>query len=191
MWLVRRRSRWCRHWCVTWLRECLSMPTFIVVSGPCTLAEGGRCVGRWPGGYLPNEDCQIMVAREGQLGACPMDGTSLGMGAVKMVATTATILPCLMGPRCVITISTARLALRSIMATFSHGTRTTGDRPTRWHGQCRSAVSHRMGTGRCHRLPSPTATRRPSCFLPLKQRPPCHPHRSGRGPGASSLLFLV
>eukprot|EP01050_Picozoa_sp_SAG11_P019610 SAG11_NODE_3155_length_2644_cov_3.394106_2_plen_620_part_00 len=49
---------------------------FEVVSGPCTLAGAGSCVGRWPGGYLPNEDCEIVVAgyRYGgwRLGACPV-----------------------------------------------------------------------------------------------------------------------
>ena len=47
------------------------LPVFTVNSGPCTLAEGGRCVGRWPGGYLPNEECQILVGGAGgALGAC-------------------------------------------------------------------------------------------------------------------------
>ena len=56
-------------------------PTFTVLSGPCTVAEGGRCVGRWPGGYLPSEDCEIAVAGvPGALGPCPVfdtDGDSL------------------------------------------------------------------------------------------------------------------
>eukprot|EP01051_Picozoa_sp_SAG22_P012904 SAG22_NODE_1388_length_4521_cov_13.635233_3_plen_706_part_00 len=43
--------------------------TFTVLSGPCTLAEGGRCVGRWPGGYGPNEECTIAVAAGGGGGA--------------------------------------------------------------------------------------------------------------------------
>eukprot|EP01050_Picozoa_sp_SAG11_P027766 SAG11_NODE_7160_length_1185_cov_1.073665_1_plen_222_part_00 len=51
-----------------------SMPPFFSVrSGPCTTAVvGGRqCVGRWPGGYLPNEDCEIVVGGGGgTLGAC-------------------------------------------------------------------------------------------------------------------------
>ena len=52
-------------------------PYFVVRSGPCTVAEGGRCVGRWPGGYLPNEDCEIAVAGvvEGVLGPCPVFDT--------------------------------------------------------------------------------------------------------------------
>ena len=45
-------------------------------SGPCTLSETGRCVGRWPGGYGPNEDCAIVVATGGAvggvLGECPV-----------------------------------------------------------------------------------------------------------------------
>ena len=46
---------------------------FVVISGPCTLSEGGRCVGRWPGGYGPNKDCAIVVAgSNGVLGACPV-----------------------------------------------------------------------------------------------------------------------
>ena len=47
---------------------------FVVVSGPCTAAEGGRCVARWPDGYLPNEDCEITVAGSGAgvLGPCPV-----------------------------------------------------------------------------------------------------------------------
>ena len=55
------------------------MLTFTVVSGPCTLAEGGRCVGRWPGGYLPSEDCEIAVAGVGgALGPCPVFDTENG-----------------------------------------------------------------------------------------------------------------
>jgi hypothetical protein len=49
---------------------------FIVISGPCTTAEGGLCVGRWPGGYLPNEDCEIAVAGVGALGPCPVFDTN-------------------------------------------------------------------------------------------------------------------
>ena len=51
------------------------MPTFTVTFGPCTVAEGGRCVGRWPGGYGPNEDCAIAVAGAGVLGGCPVFDT--------------------------------------------------------------------------------------------------------------------
>ena len=48
-------------------------PTFVVNSGPCTLAEGGRCVGRWPSGHMPDEACQIVVGGAGgALGACPV-----------------------------------------------------------------------------------------------------------------------
>jgi hypothetical protein len=43
---------------------------FAVSSGPCTITEGGRCVGR-PDGYLPNERCTIAVgAGAGVLGPC-------------------------------------------------------------------------------------------------------------------------
>ena len=55
------------------------LPTFVVNSGPCTLAEGGRCVGRWPGGYLPNEVCRITVSGSGgPLGDCPIFDTGPG-----------------------------------------------------------------------------------------------------------------
>ena len=52
----------------------LHIPTlFVVRSGPCTVAQGGLCVGRWPGGYLPNERCTIAVAGGGgTLGMCPV-----------------------------------------------------------------------------------------------------------------------
>ena len=33
-----------------WIYTGNLQPTFVVNSGPCTVAEGGRCVGRWPGG---------------------------------------------------------------------------------------------------------------------------------------------
>eukprot|EP01051_Picozoa_sp_SAG22_P004820 SAG22_NODE_269_length_13236_cov_124.463424_9_plen_168_part_00 len=54
---------------------------FIVRSGPCTtaLVDGHACVGRWPGGYLPNEDCEIAVAGAGgALGPCPVFDTQGG-----------------------------------------------------------------------------------------------------------------
>ena len=54
----------------------IPLRSFVVLSGPCTLAEGGRCVGRWPGGYLPSEDCAISVAGiGGPLGPCPVFDT--------------------------------------------------------------------------------------------------------------------
>jgi hypothetical protein len=44
--------------------------TFTVRSGPCTVSDGGRCVGR-AGGYLPSEFCVIIVGGGGgALGAC-------------------------------------------------------------------------------------------------------------------------
>ena len=52
-----------------------SEPYFKVLSGPCTtaLVDGHFCVGRWPGGYLPSEDCEIAVAGgAGALGPCPV-----------------------------------------------------------------------------------------------------------------------
>eukprot|EP01051_Picozoa_sp_SAG22_P003433 SAG22_NODE_166_length_16765_cov_30.782791_15_plen_162_part_00 len=50
---------------------------FSVSSGPCTLTEAGRCVGR-PDGYGQNEQCEIGVAEGGVLGACPVFTTSFG-----------------------------------------------------------------------------------------------------------------
>eukprot|EP01045_Picozoa_sp_COSAG04_P012452 COSAG04_NODE_839_length_9957_cov_18.873504_4_plen_170_part_00 len=46
--------------------------TFAVVSGPCAVSEGGRCVGR-PNGYSTSEDCAITVGGGGGvLGPCPV-----------------------------------------------------------------------------------------------------------------------
>ena len=46
--------------------------SFSVTSGPCTVAQGGRCVGR-PAGYLPDDHCEIVVGGGGgKLGACPV-----------------------------------------------------------------------------------------------------------------------
>jgi hypothetical protein len=43
---------------------------FAVISGPCAVSEGGRCVGR-PGGYLPSEACEIAIGGGGGvLGPC-------------------------------------------------------------------------------------------------------------------------
>ena len=55
-------------------------PSFVVRSGPCTVAvvDGHSCVGRWPGGYGPNEDCEITVSVAGpggSLGPCPVFDT--------------------------------------------------------------------------------------------------------------------
>eukprot|EP01046_Picozoa_sp_COSAG06_P020093 COSAG06_NODE_1457_length_9417_cov_58.780425_4_plen_316_part_00 len=53
-------------------------PTFVVLSGPCAVSEGGRCVGR-PGGYLPSEACEIAVGGGGGvLGACGVFDTFRG-----------------------------------------------------------------------------------------------------------------
>eukprot|EP01052_Picozoa_sp_SAG31_P015179 SAG31_NODE_968_length_10678_cov_4.493619_3_plen_625_part_00 len=44
--------------------------TFTVISGPCTISDRGRCVGR-AGGYGPSEACAIIVGGGGGvLGAC-------------------------------------------------------------------------------------------------------------------------
>ena len=63
-------------------------PFFTVVSGPCTVSEGERCVGR-PDGYLPNEECEITVTGGGRLGPCPVfdidcDGCSGGPDPLTM-----------------------------------------------------------------------------------------------------------
>ena len=47
---------------------------FIVTSGPCTILQGGLCVGR-PYGYDDNELCQITAASTQVLGACPVFDT--------------------------------------------------------------------------------------------------------------------
>jgi hypothetical protein len=48
----------------------IGTPVFIVNSGPCTVSEGGRCVGR-PQGYGKYEDCMISVGGgSGVLGPC-------------------------------------------------------------------------------------------------------------------------
>ena len=56
------------------------MPFFLVLSGPCTMAEDGRCVGRWPSGYFADEDCIIAVAGAGVglLGGCPVFDLNVG-----------------------------------------------------------------------------------------------------------------
>ena len=59
-------------------------PFFKVLTGPCTTAIVGDqfCVGRWPGGYEPNEDCQILLTGGGGvLGGCPVfDLQGVGSG---------------------------------------------------------------------------------------------------------------
>jgi hypothetical protein len=49
----------------------LSPSQFQLVSGPCTLSNDGKCVGR-PQGYTEGESCIIIVATGGALAACPM-----------------------------------------------------------------------------------------------------------------------
>jgi hypothetical protein len=49
----------------------LSPSQFQLVSGPCTLSNDGKCVGR-PQGYTEGESCNITVATGGALAACPM-----------------------------------------------------------------------------------------------------------------------
>eukprot|EP01050_Picozoa_sp_SAG11_P006470 SAG11_NODE_503_length_8890_cov_30.658628_4_plen_314_part_00 len=49
---------------------------FTVTSGPCTVFDGGRCVGR-PGGYWGGENCAIVVGGGGGvLGACGVFDTT-------------------------------------------------------------------------------------------------------------------
>ena len=51
--------------------------SFTVNSGPCTVSEDGRCVGR-PSGYLPNESCEITTVICGVLGQCSVFETERG-----------------------------------------------------------------------------------------------------------------
>jgi len=63
------------------LTQLLTARAFVVSSGPCTVSQGGRCVGR-PEGYGPSEDCAITVGgRGGVLGACPVFDVSCVNGA--------------------------------------------------------------------------------------------------------------
>jgi hypothetical protein len=80
-------------------------PFFIVLSGPCTTAavDGHFCVGRWPGGYLPNEHCDIIVAGGGggALGPCPVFDTSDGYDPLALPggAEYGGARPCALAPR--------------------------------------------------------------------------------------------
>ena len=47
---------------------------FTMLSGPCIVTRGGRCVGR-PEGYGENEECAITVVHGGPLGPCPVFDT--------------------------------------------------------------------------------------------------------------------
>eukprot|EP01051_Picozoa_sp_SAG22_P007245 SAG22_NODE_503_length_9694_cov_13.573736_1_plen_228_part_00 len=62
------------------LNSLANLPRFTVLSGPCTtaLVDGHWCVGRWPGGYGPNEDCTIAVAGGGGGGGGGAGGGVLG-----------------------------------------------------------------------------------------------------------------
>jgi hypothetical protein len=44
--------------------------TFVVRSGPCTLSNAGRCVGR-PNGYADHERCDIEVSGSSRIDSCP------------------------------------------------------------------------------------------------------------------------
>jgi len=59
-------------------------PQFSVVSGPCTVEEGGRCVGR-PAGYSDSETCQISSSKTARLEACPIFNTERGCEAASHV----------------------------------------------------------------------------------------------------------
>jgi hypothetical protein len=52
----------------------VSGAVFTVTSGPCTLVNGGTCVGR-PSGYGNSEQCQITANSAQVLGACPIFNT--------------------------------------------------------------------------------------------------------------------
>jgi hypothetical protein len=61
--------------------SCQTQPAhFVVVQGPCTVSEGGRCVGR-PHGYQSNEACEIVVAgQSGTIGSCPNQNLAMSYG---------------------------------------------------------------------------------------------------------------
>jgi hypothetical protein len=48
---------------------------FSVIEGPCTLTDGGRCVGRLDGWYDNYEYCTITVSGAGTIGTCPVFDT--------------------------------------------------------------------------------------------------------------------
>ena len=50
---------------------------FFVNSGPCTVLQGGQCVGR-PDGYSNNEVCSITTSSSQVLGPCPIFRTESG-----------------------------------------------------------------------------------------------------------------
>eukprot|EP01050_Picozoa_sp_SAG11_P016808 SAG11_NODE_2337_length_3500_cov_62.684505_3_plen_714_part_00 len=52
-------------------------PTFTVISGPCSVSQRGRCVGR-PAGYSFSESCEINVIAGGTIGSCPAFSTCGG-----------------------------------------------------------------------------------------------------------------
>ena len=63
---------------VSWATEgslAFEGPVFSVTSGPCTVSEVGRCVGR-PQGYGPSEECTITVRGGGVLAACAVFDTA-------------------------------------------------------------------------------------------------------------------
>ena len=78
LWSTVRHQRCCAH---RRRRDDQQLYRFFVVnSGPCTLAEGGRCVGR-PGGYGDGENCAITVAGAGfGRGPCPGRGPCRRLG---------------------------------------------------------------------------------------------------------------
>eukprot|EP01043_Picozoa_sp_COSAG02_P061875 COSAG02_NODE_8406_length_2583_cov_2.654589_2_plen_228_part_00 len=50
---------------------------FTVNSGPCTVSNGGNCVGR-PAGYSSSETCSITSNRAGSVESCPVFNTERG-----------------------------------------------------------------------------------------------------------------
>lgn len=53
---------------------------FTVTSGPCTVRNGGNCVGR-PSSYSNSETCQISSNRAGTVDSCPVFNTERGCKA--------------------------------------------------------------------------------------------------------------
>ena len=82
---------------------------FVVNSGPCTVSQGGRCVGR-PQGYGPDESCTIAVGGV-------VDILAIVACSIRTLMRTTSL--CLMGPRTMAVI--ARVACCFHQAGLSNG----------------------------------------------------------------------
>eukprot|EP01052_Picozoa_sp_SAG31_P012654 SAG31_NODE_745_length_12408_cov_4.755057_3_plen_429_part_00 len=63
--------------------NCGSDVRFVVERGPCTLQEGGRCVGR-PQGYAESEACTILTTSSALLADCPIFDTRREQDSVQI-----------------------------------------------------------------------------------------------------------